>query len=212
MAHDAAMTKRRIIRDEGDTETKLSSETQPESVESEPLGAGADLADTVSPAIPLSWANVIDDIKRVDVWSMYERLRNGLTFGSDLVLEYPILVRALDKADANFFDSVKLHRAAKLEEERFTRSVDEQMGALRKEARAELEQAKADGKLSKAPTLEMVADKCLENWPDLVATLTTRKAELHGATQMIEQLSVAWRSRAESLRLMAKKAADVERR
>jgi hypothetical protein len=145
------------------------------------------------------WSIVIDEVSGVDVEAVYRRLREDLSLGEN-AHAYGEIHSALDRADRNWHDSVLLARAAKLEQEGVDREVQTRLEVLRTTARAELEQEKADGKRSKAPTIEEVTDRCRANWPDEWESLHRRSDEIHAARSSCEGLQAAWGSRSQSLR------------
>jgi hypothetical protein len=152
-----------------------------------------------NPPGTMPWGQVIDDVIQIDVVGTYQRLRDDLSLGED-AHAYGELAAALDRADRNFHSAVLLARAAKLEQEKIDRQVEGRLEILRTTARQELEQEKADGKRSKAPTLEEVADRCRASWPDEWEALNRNKDEIHAARASCEGLQSAWSSRAQSLR------------
>ena len=213
------MARRRLI-EEGDTETKPLSETQPDDDMERvfpPESAGETVQQEAArerPNLPVSWANVVHDIKRVDVWSTYERLRDQLTFGDRFVNEYAIIVVALDRASDHFFSAIRLLAAAKMEEDNFERLVEKNFGVLRETAREALikEKLVLAPKSSPRPSKEEVLDRMMASWPDEVGTLTAHKKELQAAVKAIEGLVDAWKLRSNALNEMAKHAAHSARR
>lgn len=148
-----------------------------------------------------TWGAIVDDVVRIDVRATYEHLRDSLSLG-DGVTEYGTLLSALDQADRNYVDAVKLARATKLEEQQVDRKVSEELEVLRSTARDELEHEKSEGKRSKAPTIQDIEDRMMSNWPTKVHELRRRSEEMHAARAVAEGIEVAWKSRAASLRSM----------
>lgn len=155
-----------------------------------------------SSAIAAMWGPVVETITRIDVAAVQERLYRELTLG-DGVTEYGAILHALDAADRNIVDAARLERAAKLEQQRVDREVNIELEVLRTAARNELEREKAEGKKSKAPTIEEVSDRMLNNWPTKVSQLEDQTHQIHAVRAVCETLTQAWRSRASSLRAMA---------
>lgn len=161
-----------------------------------------DEANTESSAIAMMWGPVVESVTAIDVSAMHERLYRELSLGGG-VTEYGAILHALDAADRNIVDAARLERAAKLEQERVDREVSVDMEVMRTAARRELEVEKSEGKRSKAPTLEEVRDRMLNNWPSKVAELEGNTQKIHAVRAVCETLTIAWRSRASSLRAMA---------
>jgi hypothetical protein len=152
--------------------------------------------------VPTPWGVVIDDVVRIDVSATFARLSEEITLG-DGATEYGAVLQALDRADANYVEAVKLSRAAKLEQERIDRKVAEDIETMRTAVRGELEREKKSGERSKAPTLQDIEDRMIANWPTEYSRLRRRSEEIHAARAVAEGLEMAWRSRASSLRSMA---------
>lgn len=151
------------------------------------------------------WGALIDSILRVDPERDFERLRSELSLDADHT-SYAHVARALDLADRRYFEAVLLMRAAKLEEQRVDREVEMRLEVLRTAARTELEKEKREAaekvkaKTTGRATLEEVRDRCFANWPDEMSSLERRREEHRAARALTEELAVAWRSRAASLR------------
>ena len=147
------------------------------------------------------WGAIVESVFRLDAREVYARLVAELSLG-DGATEYGVVLAAVDCSARNIFDSARLVRAAKLEDERLGSSIDERLEVLRSTARAELEQEKTEGKRSKAPTIQDIDDRMVAGWPDEARALRASKAEMHGALRAAEGLETAWRSRASDLRAM----------
>lgn len=151
---------------------------------------------------PMPWGLLINDVFRLNVRETYERLNQELTLG-DGATEYGSVIRAVDQSARNLFDAARLCRRAKLEDEKFTAELDKELEVLRTAAQRALEIEKAEGKRSKAPTIQDIKDRMLASWPDAVSSMEERKAEMHGAFRAIEALEGAWRDRCQALRTLA---------
>lgn len=151
---------------------------------------------------PRPWGLVITDVFHLDVHQTYTRLVKELTLG-DGATEYGTVIRAVDQGAKNLFEAARLSRKAKLEDEKFAADLDKRYEVLRTAAQQALEQDKANGVRSKAPTKQDIDDRMLSTWPDEVTSIKARKAEMHGAFRAIESLELAWRERCQSLRTLA---------
>lgn len=149
---------------------------------------------------PSPWRVLVSSTVRIiDIEGTFQRLEKSLELG-DSVGEYGAVVNALDKSANNLYDAARLARAAKIEDEAFGLELDKQMEVLRSAARAELDAEKAEGKRSKAPTIQDVEDRILAKWPDRVATMKRRRAEMHGMMRSLEALENAWQARCAALK------------
>lgn len=151
---------------------------------------------------PMPWGLVIADVFNMDVHKTYKRLEKELTLG-DASTEYGSVLHAVDQSARNLFEAARLSRKAKLVDQQFSDELDKRLEVLRTSAQAALEEEKAKGQRSKAPTIQDIKDRMLASWPDEVTSITTRKEEMHGAFRSIEALELAWRERNQSLRTMA---------
>lgn len=151
---------------------------------------------------PMPWGLVITDVFNLDVHKTLKRLEAELSLG-DGSTEYGTVLRAVDQSAKNLFEAARLARKAKLEDEKFALELDQRLEVLRSAAAAKLEQQKANGERSKAPTIKDIEDCMLSEWPDEMRSLKARKAEMHGAFRAIESLEMAWRDRCQSLRTLA---------
>lgn len=151
---------------------------------------------------PMPWGLVITDVFNLDVHKTFTRLEEELSLGNGAT-EYGTLLHAIDKSARNLYEAACLARKAKLVDEQFAVELDKRLGVLRSTAVAQLEEEKAKGQRSKAPTLQDIESRMLSDWPDEVTSIQARKAEMHGAFRAIEALELAWRDRCQSLRTMA---------
>jgi hypothetical protein len=151
---------------------------------------------------PMPWGLVINDVFSMDVHKTFKRLDEALALG-DRASEYGTVLHAVDQSAKNLFEASKLARKAKIEDEKFATELDKRLEVLRSAASKALEEEKANGTRSKAPTIKDIEDRMLSSWPDEVASIQARKAEMHGALRSLEALEVAWRERCQSLRTMA---------
>lgn len=151
---------------------------------------------------PMPWGLVISDVFNLDVHKTFKRLEQELTLG-DGATEYGTLLHAVDKSARNLYEAARLSRKAKLVDEQFSDELDKRLEVLRSSAIVALEEEKAKGLRSKAPTIKDIEDRMLASWPDEMTSIRTRKAEMHGAFRAIEALELAWRDRCQSLRTMA---------
>lgn len=201
-------TRRRVKREFVDEPKNVNQ--IPEEMDVVPADAAKIAAEIVPPsrssASHAPWAKVVDDVYRIDVVETYRRLTENLSLG-DAATQYGAVLAALDAAERDAFDAVRLHRAAKLEEERVEVDVSKALEIMRTSARDELEREKTDGKRSKAPTIQDVEDRMLANWPSEVTRHRERLAVQHGATRAIEELAGSWRSRCASLRAIMERVA-----
>ena len=160
----------------------------------------------------MPWGNIVDDVYRLDAQATYTRLVEGLSLGNEAT-SYGAVVAALDAAERNAFDAVRLFRAAKLEEQSVEADYNEQVEVLRSNAREEINKendARKEKKLTtKAPTLQDISDRIVANWPSKFRELGLRKDEFHGATRAMEELASIWRSRCASLRVIMERVAPV---
>ena len=150
------------------------------------------------------WGTVVTSIYNIDIQATYRRLTDELSLG-DGATEYGAVLAAMDGAERNAFDATRLHRHAKMEEDRVTMEVDKKLEILRSSSRAELDKEKSDGIRSKAPTLQDIEDRMIASWPDDVAKHRQKIAEIHGAARVIEDLAGLWRSRCATLRVICEK-------
>lgn len=185
----------------------------PDAVEPAPEPVTANISEflidgTVAPT-EAAWGSVITTITTLDVAATYRRLQEELVLGDvgDQTQEFAAVAVALMGADRNFFEAAKLERAAKLEEQRIDRDVETRLETLRTKASAELEAEKAAGTRSKAPTIQDIKDRVAANWPTLHNEICRQSEEIHAARAVCEQLTLAWRSRASSLRSMVERYA-----
>lgn len=170
----------------------------------EPPKQVAELERTISDG----WRTIIEDVVTIDVDETYQRLRDALSLG-DNAHAYGEVAQALDSADRNYFDSILLTRAAKLEEQRVEAKANEVLEVIRSAARSELEAEKKNGERSKAPTIQDVEDRMVASWSETVIGKRREIAELHAARAVTEGLSSAWSSRAQSLRKLLERIAPV---
>ena len=177
---------------------------EPEVPASAPANDGPRLRGQVAPKDrhPMPWGLVISDVFNLDVHKTFARLERELTLG-DSATEYGTVLRAVDQSARNLWEAARLARRAKLEDENFAAELDKGLEELRSAAVAALEEEKAKGQRSKAPTLKDIEDRMLASWPDEVTSIKSRKAEMHGALRAIEALELAWRDRCQSLRVLA---------
>lgn len=149
---------------------------------------------------------VVEDLYRLDVWPLYERLRDGLRQGDGH--EYAGILHALDRASQNLFDAYRLHGVAIMEAAREEREVDSEMELLRTTARAELGAEAAESKRKGVITKDEVADRCLSAWPGQVRALLARKERAKQSAETMGGLVEAWRRRHQALEGKARRAAD----
>lgn len=155
-----------------------------------------------------SWGSVIESVEQVDPPALYRELVAALRLG-DRATDYGTVHRALDGAEHNSFRAGQLARAAKLEQERVDRACDQELEVLRTNARKELEGEKG----GKKATIQEVEDRMMKagsGWPDLVSRLKRRKEEAHAQRGVCEHLEESWRSRCNTLRVMATKLRPME--
>lgn len=150
------------------------------------------------------WGTIIESVYDLDIVETYKRLTSTLSLGQNATA-YGAVLPALDAAESNYFDAVRLMRAAKLMDEEIKREVDKEIEILRSNARDELEREKAEGKRSKAPTLQDIEDRLIANWPKKSSDLRRKAGEMHGTLRACEGLIDAWKSRASTLRMIAEK-------
>lgn len=155
---------------------------------------------------PSPWGAIVTDVFKLDVQETYARLSQELTLG-DGATEYGTVLAAVDKAAKNAFTAACLVRAAKLADDHFSFELSKRTEVLRTAARDELEREKADGKRSKAPTIQDIEDRTVANWPDEMAAISRRRGEMHGAFRSIEALEKAWWTRCSDLRAIAERFA-----
>lgn len=162
------------------------------------------LEDTTAPAeqFPRPWGVVINDVFEFDVYAIFKHLSEELTLG-DKATEWGSVLAAIDKSASNLYWAGKLTRKAKLADEAYSTKLGVRLEVLRTAAIQLLEADRADGKRSKAPTLQDIDDKMLASWPDEVSALRSDKAKMHGAYRAIEALEVAWRERCMNLRALS---------
>lgn len=153
-----------------------------------------------------AWGMVVEDVYRLDVWPVYERLRDGLRDGDGN--EYATVLRALDRASQNLFNAYRLHGAAILEAAREEREADAEMEILRTTARAELQAEAASGKRKGVVTKDEVADRCLANWPEQARALLGRRERAKQTAEIMGGLVEAWKRRHQALDAKARRAAD----
>lgn len=170
-------------------------------------GSGKALAGAGA-AVGGAWGRIVETVYSLDPEATYERLVADLRLGTDAT-SYGAVLPALDRAERNYFDAVRLSRLAKLEDEEATRSANAELEILRTNAREELEAEKAAGKRSKAPTIQDVEDRIVANWPDRSSRIARKRAAMHGTLRSIEGLVDAWRSRCSTLRVIAEKVSPV---
>jgi hypothetical protein len=151
---------------------------------------------------PMPWGLVITDVFNLDVHKTLTRLEKELSLG-DGATEYGTVLHAVDKSAKNLFDAARLARKAKLVDQQFSDELDRRLEVLRSSAQAALEEEKAKGLRSKAPTIQDIKDRMMASWPDEMSSINTRKEEMHGAFRAIEAMEHAWRERNQSLRVMA---------
>jgi hypothetical protein len=153
---------------------------------------------------PMPWGLVIVDVFNMDVHKLFKRLTDELSLG-DGATEYGTVLHALDASARNLYEASCLARKAQLEDEKFSLELGQRLEVLRSAAAASLEQDKAQGKRTKAPTIEDIKDRMLASWPDEVRSINARKAEMHGAFRAIEALVVSWTKRCSALETMAQR-------
>ena len=153
-----------------------------------------------------AWGMVVEDLYRIDVWPVYERLRDGLRQGDGH--EYAGILHALDRASQNLFDAYRLQGVAIMEAAREEREVDSEMELLRTTARAELGAEATESKRKGVITKDEVADRCLSAWPDQVRALLGRKERAKQSAETMGGLVEAWRRRHQALEGKARRAAD----
>jgi hypothetical protein len=166
-------------------------------------GSGSPVAGA-GEAVGGAWGRIVETVYALNPEDTYARLVSDLRLGTDAT-SYGAVLPALDRAERNYFDAVRLARMAKLEDEEVTRAANSELEILRTTARAELDAEKASGKRSKAPTIQDVEDRILANWPDRSSRLARKRAAMHGALRSVEGLVDAWRSRCSTLRVIAEK-------
>lgn len=171
-----------------------------------PAEAAADTAAAGEPTAkdrhPMPWGLVIHDVYGLDVHKTFKRLTEQLTLG-DAASEYGTVLKAVDEAARNLFDAVRLARKAKNEDAEFALKLDQREEVLRSAAQRDLEDEKAKGFRSKAPTIKDIDDRMLSSWPDEVVSIRARKAEMHGAYRAIEELVDVWKKRCSHVEVLA---------
>lgn len=171
-----------------------------------PAAAASQPDEPVSGVFPAPWGQVVNDILRIDVATAYKRLTDELTLG-EATAEYGVVIRAVDNAGRNFYDAIRLSRAAKIADLKFTAEMDRQLEVMRSTAREQLESEKAALKASggsvKAPTIQEIQDRVIANWGDQWQSIEQRKAEMHGTFRSLEGLKDAWNERGRHLNRIA---------
>lgn len=148
------------------------------------------------------WGETAETVLAIgDPRTLYDRLAAELTLGNGAT-QYGEILSSADSAERNMLDASRLHRSARLEEESVRLSVLRREEVLRTAAREELDRERAEGKRSKAPTIQDVEDRTVANWPDEIASIRRAKDEIHAVVEVAETLETAWRSRAATLREM----------
>lgn len=170
---------------------------------------------TVIPRAPAQqttggWGAMVETVYDLDPHPLYTRLYNELTMGEGAT-EYGAVLAACDRAEQNRIDACRLARFTKLEDERVEYEIKKRMEVLRTTARTELDQEKAEGKRSKAPTIQDIEDRVVANWPDQVESDRRRVAEMHGVLRAVEGLEDAWKSRCHTLRAIMERVAPPRR-
>lgn len=174
-----------------------------------PTGA-PDTADAVAAAevAPSSsaagtWGGLIETVLEIgDPRSLYDRLYAELSLEGGELASFGAIAAAANHAERNIVDATRLHRAARLEEERVRYDTAKREEILRTSARAELEREKADGKRSKAPTIQDVEDRMIASWPDALSDIRGARDKVHAVVETTDALCRAWVSRAATLRSM----------
>jgi len=203
--------RRRLVSDEAAAERlaeaivpsgKPEAPAHEERAEGEPGEASTRVDASADP-----WGVVVETVRSVDVQGTYVRLRDELSLG-DGVVEYAVVLASADRAERNSFDAGLLARAAKLEQDEVERKVGVRLEVLRTTARKEVEEEKraaakeAGAKTTGKATIEEVSDRMTANWPDEVASIERRRAEIHAARAVADNLEGAWKSRCQTLRAM----------
>lgn len=155
-----------------------------------------------------AWGAVIESVESVDPPALYKELVAALRLG-DRATDYGTIHHSLDNAEYNAFRAGQLVRAAKLEQDRVDRVCDQELEVLRTNARKELEAEKG----GKKATIQEVEDRMMKagsGWPDLVSRLKRRKEEAHAQRGVCEHLEESWRSRCNTLRVMATKLRPID--
>lgn len=147
------------------------------------------------------WGAVIDSIYNLDVQRTYQQLVEELALAED---ERSVghIIKAANVADMRAYEARRLVRAAKLESEKVQHQIDVELGTMREQARSELQEERREGKRSKAPTLEEVADRVRKRWPDRYRRLNEERSKMHGAVRACEGLEESWRGRAQRLQAL----------
>lgn len=154
------------------------------------------------------WGVVIESVEEIEPAALYKDLVALLRI-ADGATDYGTVHHAMNDAEYNAFRAGKLARAAKLEEERVDRVCEQELEVLRTTARKQLEAEKG----GKKPTLQEVEDQMMRagtGWPGLVAGLNRRKSEAHAQRGTCDHLETSWRSRCNTLRVMATKLKGIE--
>lgn len=151
---------------------------------------------------PMPWGLVIHDVFNLDVHKTFKRLESELTLG-DGATEYGTVLKAVDSSARNLYDAARLARKAKLEDESFGTKLDMRLEVLRSAAQRAIVEERQAQRISKAPTIQDIEDRMLASWPDEVLSIRSRKAEMHGALRVIEELQEAWKKRCSSVERLA---------
>ncbi len=140
---------------------------------------------------------------------VYERVRRGLSFGGRAsTLGYGDLVDALDEAEQLAADASQLSANMKVALRAFELDADVIRGAIRAEARDDLQNQK-DAKGTKGVlTIADIEAAMAAKYPDEYRDLELRHAKAKRSSDAIEQLSELARDRARDLRAMVAKARD----
>ncbi len=140
---------------------------------------------------------------------IYEKVRRGLSFGGRAsTLGYGDLVDALDEAETLAEEASRLNANMKVALRSFELDADVIRGAIRAEARDDLERQRAIAGTKGVLTIADIEAAMASKYPDEYRDLELRHAKAKRSCDAIETLADLARDRARDLRQMVAKARD----
>lgn len=146
---------------------------------------------------PRTWNRVINGILEMDVEKIHARLEDEIA--ERVPLTGSAILQALDRVQENFLLAAKLKNRSRREYELFKVEHEQWLEVKKTAARRALEDDKAEKKLTKQITQDMVIDAVRATWPDEYRLRETKVRDFQAAVHTLEDLAEAWKARARAL-------------
>jgi hypothetical protein len=145
----------------------------------------------------------VSTVFSLDVKAAYDELTE------ELRLPIPVddgeLMPMLSAVDTRRVQARRLHQKAVVAAKERKALDEEKLEAMREQASDALNQERAEGKRSKAPTVADIRSRMVSEYGDEVRAIEMRRRELEAAAEVMGELADAWAARGETLRAVARK-------